>query len=192
MDEKERRRKVADKLKRLRLEAPKEKISAREFGDRIGYSQSYISALENNQKSTIPSKEVLNKFSSVYAELGYNHAEVLNELFVLAGYENVTQVDSLIELFSSSTLNGFNQKKNGIVAYSSYEFPINDLFFHLSDKYNKKMFKTVFLTDYDREYITKMIQTYLLHKLENRKGDYSDSIEALKKEENIFNTEQDE
>lgn len=76
-------KKIGEYIKRLRKES---KVSARELGSFVGYSQSYISALENNVNKNTPSKQVLDKIASALSAIGYNHFRVRDELYERAGY----------------------------------------------------------------------------------------------------------
>lgn len=161
----------------------KHKFTFQNLHEITGVSQPYLSQLENGTKN--PSRKVVDRIAKGIANNdNIEISQIHNTLLRLAGYSEIKYTDSLFEAFGNkSTLNGFNQSKEGLTAHSNYDFPINDLYFHLTDSLNKKMFKTVTLSDYDTEYITKMIEVYLLHKLENQDEDFKESIEALKKDD---------
>ncbi|MEW9675273.1 helix-turn-helix transcriptional regulator [Lentibacillus sp. L22] len=167
----------------IKQERKQKGFTLKALAGEIGYSDAYISMVENGKKKS-PSYDFFIKIAEVL-EVPYE------ELMIKAGYgtkENPVPVKSFLDLIPNSpSLNGFRQEdKHGAIAYGRYNFPINDLYFHLTDDLNKKMFKTVILSDYDRELIAKMIETYLLHKIENKKGDYSKSIDALTKKDFQF------
>lgn len=142
----------------------KNKLSVQNLHEITGVSQPYLSQIESGGK--IPSRKIVDKIAQGIANNdGINIKEIHNKLLKLAGYSEIRYADSLFELFNAPSLNRFNtENKEGLIAQNSYNFPVNDLYFHLTDKYNQKMFKTVRLDDDDRSFIEEVIKMYLINK----------------------------
>lgn len=100
--------------------------------------------------------------------------------------EDINEVtSSFFDLLSNSTpsLNLFNViDKKGISFQKQLDFPVNDLYFHLTDEHNKKMYKSIILNDNDRKYINSMIEMYLLRKYEIKQFDRDNEIAYTDKE----------
>lgn len=144
-------------------------LSMRELERRSGLSQSYISQLEKGIQQN-PKSETIQKLA---IGLNTDYKDLLKE----AGF-----VDSFFELFNlgKPTLNGFIEEKNGLLTSAkNYDFPINDIFFHLSDKNNKKMYKTIILSDTDREEIRALIENYLIRKLSSGEEDNRELLKLV-------------
>ena len=62
------------------------KVTGKEFGELVGYSQSYISALENNRNKNIPNRNVLYNIATALSLIGYDFDTTLAELHAIAGY----------------------------------------------------------------------------------------------------------
>ena len=60
----------------LKMLRSKHDLSMRELGQRLGYSDSYISQIENGRENP-PSGEKLNKFLALYGEIGEKHFKQL-------------------------------------------------------------------------------------------------------------------
>ncbi len=157
-----------EEIKKIRTEKG---LSIRETAYRAKMSHSYLSQLERGVRK-VPSKETIMKLS-VALDIPRD------EMMKIAG---IKEVDSFFELFGldAPSLNKFNLKKNGITFETIHDFPINDIYFHLTDPINKKMFKSIILSDEDRQMMLSMFEAYLIQKLTNRKdGDFSTQIEIL-------------
>lgn len=70
-------------IRKLRKE---KNISAKELGSYVGYSQSYISALETNKNNNIPSKKVINRLADAFHYIGYRSREIEKEMYKICGY----------------------------------------------------------------------------------------------------------
>lgn len=84
--------------------------------------------------------------------------------------KGVRKSDSLIDIFNYpyASRHRFNeQHSSGLIAGKVFDFPINDLHFHLTDSLNKKLYKSVVLSNDDREQIIQLIESFLLRKYVN-------------------------
>lgn len=79
----QRAKQLGEYIKKLRKE---KKVTAKELGSYVGYSQSYISALENNNNNNVPSKKVLERLTTALWNIGYDYNEVKSQLFEICGY----------------------------------------------------------------------------------------------------------
>ncbi|MGW9991285.1 transcriptional regulator with XRE-family HTH domain [Staphylococcus hominis] len=165
---------TSKKIGNLLKEARKErKISANKLVGKIKYSQSHISGIENGSK-LIPSKSFISKYlraitNDNFSEVNY-YINQINELangeIELATYidESTSLMDAFVNNFESdsSKLNTFVEElQNGDNKKDYYNFPINDLKFHLIDMNNQKYFNKVLLSADDREHIKEYIENYI-------------------------------
>lgn len=165
---------TSKKIGNLLKEARKErKISANRLVGKIKYSQSHISGIENGSK-LIPSKSFISKYlraitNDNFSEVNY-YINQINELangeIELATYidESTSLMDAFVNNFESdsSKLNTFIEElQNGDNKKDYYNFPINDLKFHLIDMNNQKYFNKVLLSADDREHIKEYIENYI-------------------------------
>lgn len=172
---------LGEYIRRIRSE---KKITLKELSATIGYSEAYISMVENEKKNN-PSYEFLSSVAKGMAITdGDERTKIHGKLMELAGYSEINYIDSFYELFSNSTpsLNLFNSVTNGVSFQKQLDFPVNDLYFHLTDENNKKMYKSIILNDNDRKYINSMIEMYLLRKYEIKKYDRDNEITYTDKE----------
>lgn len=165
---------TSKKIGSLLKEARKEKkISANKLVGKIKYSQSHISGIENGSK-LIPSKTFISKYlraitNDNFSEVNY-YINQINELangeIELATYidDSTSLMDAFVNNFESdsSKLNTFIEEfQNGDNKKDYYNFPINDLKFHLIDMNNQKYFNKVLLSVDDREHIKEYIENYI-------------------------------
>ncbi|MGO1059339.1 helix-turn-helix domain-containing protein [Planococcus sp. FY231025] len=186
---------------KLLIQLRKEKKkSIRKLAEEADISHTYLSTLERgfdprSNKVRKPAPEILKRLA---AALGVEYSTLLHE----AGYEELYKAekykeaiedfeekDSFFELFNfgKPSLNGFIEEQNGIkVNAKNFNFPVNDLFFHLTDANNKKMYKTIILSDSDRSKIKSLIENYLIQKLSNGEEDNRHLIKILVDENFTF------
>lgn len=162
--------KVGNYLKKVRKN---KKVPASELVSTLGYSQGHISGIENGSK-LIPSKSFISKYlraitNDNFSEVNYYINEI-NEIasgeIELATYidESTSLMDAFVNNFESdsSKLNTFVEElQNGDNKKDYYNFPINDLKFHLIDMNNQKYFNKVLLSADDREHIKEYIENYI-------------------------------
>lgn len=161
---------IGNYLKKIRKD---KKVSAKTIGDKLGYSQSHISGIENGSK-IIPTKNFISKYLKVITDS--NFAEInyyLNEIndFTDGKLNLATYIDnstSLLNAFvndyetDTSRINTFNMEKaNGDSMKEFHNYPINDIKFHLTDTNNPKYFNKVILDAEDREHIHRHIENYI-------------------------------
>ena len=81
-------KKAQDLGRYIKMMRNEKKVSAKVFGELIGYSQSYISALENNHNNNVPNETVLKRLAKGFSEIGYSENEVLKEMYAIVGSLN--------------------------------------------------------------------------------------------------------
>ncbi|OOV37041.1 hypothetical protein BS756_08910 [Staphylococcus sp. MB371] len=197
---------LGEYLRKLRNE---KKLTTRDLGENIDYSYSYIASVEKGRRK--PSKDFLEKY--IYA-ISKNNEELTEVKSVISSITNgefykdfeqkksLNNDDSMIAAFTNdNNVNTMYVTEDNFITDKTYNFPINDISYHLKDKYNAKYFKDVKLTDDDRSYINDLIKTHLLEKykhelnlLKSRLYDIEKNIEKLAKinHENILNDEYSE
>lgn len=197
---------LGEYLRKLRNE---KKLTTRDLGENIDYSYSYIASVEKGRRK--PSKDFLEKY--IYA-ISKNNEELTEVKSVISSITNgefykdfeqkksLNNDDSMIAAFTNdNNVNTMYVTEDNFITDKTYNFPINDISYHLKDKYNSKYFKDVKLTDDDRSYINDLIKTHLLEKykhelnlLKSRLYDIEKNIEKLAKinHENILNDEYSE
>lgn len=197
---------LGEYLRKLRNE---KKLTTRDLGENIDYSYSYIASVEKGRRK--PSKDFLEKY--IYA-ISKNNEELTEVKSVISSITNgefykdfeqkksFNNDDSMIAAFTNdNNVNTMYVTEDNFITDKTYNFPINDISYHLKDKYNSKYFKDVKLTDDDRSYINDLIKTHLLEKykhelnlLKSRLYDIEKNIEKLAKinHENILNDEYSE
>ena len=197
---------LGEYLRKLRNE---KKLTTRDLGENIDYSYSYIASVEKGRRK--PSKDFLEKY--IYA-ISKNNEELTEVKSVISSITNgefykdfeqkksLNNDDSMIAAFTNdNNVNTMYVTEDNFITDKTYNFPINDISYHLKDKYNAKYFKDVKLTDDDRSNINDLIKTHLLEKykhelnlLKSRLYDIEKNIEKLAKisHENILNDEYSE
>ncbi|WP_251954690.1 helix-turn-helix domain-containing protein, partial [Staphylococcus xylosus] len=135
--------------------------TTRDIGEIIGYSYSYVASIETGRRK--PKEEILEKY--IYA-LSNNSDELLEikkdisnitngEYYKKYQGSNIIKSDeSMIEAMTNNNkVNSMYNTENSLITEKIYNFPINDISFHLLDKYNTKFFKHIKLSDEDRNYM---------------------------------------
>jgi len=160
-------------LKNLR-KTNSEKMSASELGERISKSQGYISGVENANRS-FPTVDFVTDYLDALAKNDWEFNKYISDINSLPGVDlpiekrEVTDFEedqSMLAAFSATSPNIMTHfDKQGISYDEYYDFPINDINYHLTDTDNKKYFRKIELDDNDREYIDTFINGYMVNKL---------------------------
>lgn len=178
-------------------------LTTRELGEEIGFSYSYIASVEKGRRK--PSKDFIEKY--IYA-VSKNNEELTNvkkkissitdgELYKdFEKKKSIDNEDSMIAAFTNDNdASTMYVTEGGFITDKTYNFPINDISYHLTDKYNAKYFKGIKLSDNDRSYINDLIKIHMIEKYENelsilnnQLADMKNSIRELAKinHEHIF------
>lgn len=177
MNEELTKKELGNYLRKIRKD---KKISAKELGDSIGYSQSHISGIENGIK-TMPTKsfirnyllgitkntEELNEYYSKIAEITNNKIDLEGVTYLKSGEHSPEDILNITDDLMSGRKNPFSiveNSKNGR-ELKSFNFPINDIFHHLSDIENPKYYRKIFIDDDDRAYLNDLINQYFIQKI---------------------------
>ncbi|KAA1039489.1 helix-turn-helix transcriptional regulator [Macrococcus equipercicus] len=177
-------RQLGDYIKKLRKN---KKVTAKELGSYVGYSQSYISAIENNNNNNVPSKKVLNRLATALRHIGYDHADVEEKLYSIAGYPSRRHIahDDDFKISYSKYLGAYDNLSN-----VPLEKPYLDLFYVLDNKFDLKFqYKNngfdeyVELNDKHKSFIKNMITQLLFMEdiEENIKIGYEKALEEQAK-----------
>ncbi|MBC3078868.1 helix-turn-helix domain-containing protein [Staphylococcus hominis] len=163
-------------------------ITTRNLGKKIGFSHSYISSVENNAKRN-PSQDFIEKYL-----MGVTGNKTMDVNFFIENinklsdnkfsFKTLDTVDDLFpyisnvvekfvnqHIFTYKTKNKNNDKK--ISKDISFEIPINDINFHLTDIENFKFFGGIPLYETEKKEIIKLICNYL-------NSIYSHNLQLLK------------
>lgn len=167
---------VSQYLKEKRMEKG---FSANKVAKVIGVSQGHLSGIENGRKN-IPNEKFIEKYLQVISSNSkeYNaHVYLINKKS-MGKYKlghNVT-TDSMISAFSDEEVadrHTFHNKEGDLVE-RGFEFPINDLNYHLSNEHNAVFYKNEKLTDNQVSDIEKLIKEYLVNSYEVRENTLRD------------------
>ena len=173
-------------LRKLRKEKNK---TTRDIGEVIGYSYSYVASIETGRRK--PNEEILEKY--IYA-LSSNSDELIKKKKDISNITNgeyykkyhganvIKSDESMIEAMTNNNkVNSMYTSENSLITEKLYNFPINDISFHLTDKYNNKFFKNVKLSDEDRNYMNNIFYNHLKQKYDYKLIDVTNRInEKLK------------
>lgn len=171
----------------------KKNVTTRELGDLIGYSYSYIASIETGKRK--PREAVVEKY--IY-QLAYNSEELKKIKIDICNITNGEYYKNYLVNYDDSDsknntikndIDSMIIKENSELSKKFYNFPINDIFYHLNDKYNSKFFDGMKLSDSDRRHIIKLISSTLMTSLENDVN-FTESQILLKKD-NIYKLEKD-
>lgn len=177
MNEKSLKKELGNCLKDIRKN---KKISAKSLGDSIGYSQSHISGIENGIK-TMPTEsfirnyllgitkntEELKDYYKRIADITNNKINLDGVTYLKNGEASPDEILNITDDLMSGIKNPFSiveNNKNGR-ELKSFNFPINDIFHHLSDIENPKYFRKIVIDDDDRIYINDLINNYFIQKI---------------------------
>lgn len=158
-------------------------LTTRELSEAIGYSYSYIAGVEKGHKEN-PSNAFLEKY--IYGvSKNLHEIEIIKEDIAKGTngkfykdfqnrepteVEKIEKDESLLKAFTiESSPNVFFFERNGLVDDKYFNFPINDIAFHLNDKYNAKYFRKLKMSDEDRKYIYNFINDYYIRKVNIQK-----------------------
>ncbi|MCJ0956419.1 helix-turn-helix domain-containing protein [Mammaliicoccus sciuri] len=177
MNEKSLKKELGNCLKDIRKD---KKISAKSLGDSIGYSQSHISGIENGIK-TMPTEsfirnyllgitkntEELKDYYRRIADITNNKINLDGVTYLKNGEASPDEILNLTDDLMSGIKNPFSIVENNKTGreLKSFNFPINDIFHHLSDIENPKYFRKIVIDDDDRIYINDLINNYFIQKI---------------------------
>lgn len=185
---------LGDYLRQLRLDKD---VTTRRLGEKINYSYSYIASMEKGRRNI--TNDFLEKYIYALSESKDELINIKKEISKItkgAFYKEYfinsknKKSDSMLAAFlgDNGTNNMFSEEQNLIVD-KNYNFPINDISFHLSDKYNNKFFKSVKLSDEDRNYMNTLFYNHLKQKYDyklidvtNRINEKTKIFDSLKKD----------
>ncbi|WP_144781781.1 helix-turn-helix domain-containing protein [Macrococcoides caseolyticum] len=152
---------LGEYIKKLRKD---KKVTAKELAGYVGYSQSYISAIENNNNNNVPSKRVLTRLAEALKYIGYDYKETLNTLYEICGYPDV------FDSWDKTLINELNklQGMHDNLTNETLNKPYLNLEYLLTSKldlvfnYKKNEYDhNVFLTDKQKKFINTMITEML-------------------------------
>ena len=185
---------LGEYLRKLRNDKNK---STRDIGKVIGYSYSYVASIETGRRK--PKEEILEKYIYALSDNSDELLEIKRDISNITNGEyykkyhgtNIVKSDeSIIEAMTNNNkVNSMYSSENYLITKNIYNFPINDISFHLSDKYNNKFFKSVKLSDEDRNYMNTIFYNHLKQKYDyklidvtNRINEKTKIFDSLKKD----------
>ncbi|KKK34705.1 hypothetical protein WN59_06650 [Salinicoccus sediminis] len=170
MPKEEKIKELGDYLKRLRK---RKKLTAKELGELTGYSQSHISGIENGQKGR-PNEEFLRKSLLSLSDSSHEyvkHIEDINEIFQ---HELITTEefkskfkDTFANKEAPSKYLRWGDEEKGYIKADVYDFPINDIEYMISDKFNDKFYKDNIIKSEDKKIITDSLNSMMLFRQEH-------------------------
>ncbi|HCT0325173.1 TPA: DNA-binding protein, partial [Staphylococcus pseudintermedius] len=97
---------------------------------------------------------------------------------ITAGKYFESNSHSLMDAFMKTNApNVMILQKNNLTFDKKFDFPVNDIAFHLKDKYNSKYFRKLKVTDDDRTYIHNLINDYFIRKVQIQKREVKHQLE---------------
>lgn len=161
----------------LKDKRERKSITLRKLSEIINYSYTYISSVENEQKVN-PSQNFLESYIYGLADNNTEIMELKKEINSITKGKYFKKNDTITINKDESIINSIMkdnspvtmiENKKGITSYKKFAFPVNDIAFHLNDKYNSKYFRKLRMTDEDREYIYDFINNYYIRKVKIQK-----------------------
>lgn len=141
------------------------KVSVRKIAEKIGYSYSYISSMENKARNNPSDKfikdYILGLVENNHSEFNY-HSEKIKELSN-GDIDLGIYVDSATSILDATT----DKKVSSYITESHthngnyYDFSVNDLKYHLEDEKNTTYYGRVPLDAEDSQRIKLLIYNYL-------------------------------
>lgn len=141
------------------------KVSVRKIAEKIGYSYSYISSMENKARNNPSDKfikdYILGLVENNHSEFNY-HSEKIKELSN-GDIDLGIYVDSATSILDATT----NKKVSSYITESHthngnyYDFSVNDLKYHLEDEKNLTFYGRVPLDADDSQHVQSLIYNYL-------------------------------
>lgn len=170
MNEGEKSKELGEYLKRLRK---RKKLTARELGELTGYSQSHISGIENGQKGR-PNEEFLRKYLLSLSDSSHEYVKYVDDINELYQLELITTEefkDKFKDTFKNkdepSKYLRWGDEEKGYLKADVYDFPINDIEYMISDKFNHKYYKDNVIESEDKQLITNIMDNMMLFRQEH-------------------------
>lgn len=159
---------IGNYLKNLRNE---KRFSTRDLTEDAGLSYSFISAIENGRKKNPTVKQISNILKSIvennHAEFNF-HSEQINYLS-----KGEIDLGKYVDAKSSIMKTALEDVKSRYVTKihthngNYYDFPVNDLKYHLTFKNDPSFYGRILLDEDDKKRINEMIINFLNDKYEN-------------------------
>lgn len=164
----------------LRKKREEKGWTTREMAEKIGFSYSYIAGVEKGHKEN-PSNSFLENYIYAISKNIHDISKIKEIIakgtegkyypdFLNVKKSSVKEIEedqSMIKaILSESSPNVMFYEENGLIIDNYFKFPLNDVAFHLTDKYNSKYFRKIKMTDEDRKYIHEMINNYYIRKVQ--------------------------
>ncbi|MDQ7113630.1 helix-turn-helix domain-containing protein [Staphylococcus simulans] len=164
----------------LRKKREEKGLTTRDLGKKIGYSYSYIAGVEKGHKVN-PSVAFLENYIYTISKNIHEISQIKEEIskgtngkyypdFFNVKKNSVQEIESnqsmIKAILSESSPNVMFYEENGLIIDKYFKLPMNDVAFHLNDKYNEKYFRKIKMTDEDRKYIYNLINEYFIRKVE--------------------------
>ncbi len=167
----------------LRRKREEKGWTTRELGEKIGFSYSYIAGVEKGHKEN-PSNSFLENYIYAISKNIHEISSIKEKIskgtngkyypdFFNVKKSTVREIEgdkSMIEaILKESSPNVMFYEEDGLIIDKYFKLPLNDISFHLTDKYNSKYFRKIKMTDEDRTYIHEMINNYFIRKVQIQK-----------------------
>lgn len=170
---------IGSYLKRIRTN---KKITAIELGNKIEYSQSHISGIENAKK-TLPTITFIQNYLLGLSDSLSEFDKYVKDIRTLTNdFYNLETVEQNLENYfkndnKQNSLYEFTWKeKNGEKFTDWFPFLINDIHFYINDNLNDKFFNKIPLSNSDMNFINEMILVYLRNKYLSLRNDTNSKI----------------
>lgn len=144
------------------------KVTGKAFGELVGYSQSYISALENNRNKNIPNRNVLYNIATALNLIGYDFDTTLAELHAIAGYNSNSFVSEEQEkemIHEFNKLRGMYDNVHNVkinYPYMNLSYLLENDFELYYDFYHNDLKHTIKINESQKHFLNKIIEILLI------------------------------
>lgn len=177
------KRKIGDYLKEIRLSKKK---TAKEIGSMLEVSQSYVSGIENAQKS-LPRIKFIQDYIRAVADNSIEYNKYVDNINKIAeGIFTLEKIENHKETHKNDVqIIGYHDAE-GNYSEEYTPVPVNDLLYHLKDLFNNKYYGSYRLSPRELRHIREYIYEYLrtskvleMSIIRNQKREYDTKLMQL-------------
>lgn len=142
------------------------KITANAVAKKLSMSQGHVSGIENKLKN-VPNERFIEKYIQAISNDVEEYKKFSEEIFIKSNGRHILSDEVKEEFMGSKFINKDNRhaffNKDGELVENGFDFPINDLEYHLTNDNNSLFYKGEKLSDDDKTNIQKLVKDYLVN-----------------------------
>ena len=142
------------------------KITANAVAKKLSMSQGHVSGIENKLKN-VPNERFIEKYIQAISNDVEEYKKFSEEIFIKSNGRHILSDEVKEEFMGSKFINKDNRhaffNKDGELVENGFDFPINDLEYHLTNENNSLFYKGEKLSDDDKMNIQKLVKDYLVN-----------------------------